>query len=204
MVSVKFIKGSRPFNQGEPNTHIFIVKSGEFKVTKKVPDDQESDEIQDLEKFVCNTKVMNERQKQREALKKYKTQVLGIFTAGHLLGIEDAYSDEKTYTTGAVCSSLEGEVYKVEAEALLKVFANYNLISKALKKSSADNNRNHQERITQINKSKTKILDNFKREGRYLAQPDGKSKRIDMIIEEIRAAKVSEYDHVSLQEISTE
>ena len=86
---------------------------------------------------------MNERQKQKEGLKKFRTQVLGIFTAGHLLGIEDAYSNEKTYTTGAVCSSLEGEVYKVEAEALIKVFANYHQISNALKKSSADNNRNH-------------------------------------------------------------
>lgn len=104
-------------------------------MTQKVPDDQESDEIQDFEKFVGNARAMGERQKQKEAHggPKSKTQVLGIFTAGHLLGIEDAYSNKKTYTTGVVCASLEGEVYKIEADVLIKVFASHNLISKALK-----------------------------------------------------------------------
>jgi CRP-like cAMP-binding protein len=52
LVMQTFIKGSAVFNEGEPNKYVYIVKTGEFQITRRHQDSEEAEEIRDLQEYV--------------------------------------------------------------------------------------------------------------------------------------------------------
>lgn len=81
------------------------------------------DEIENFGKFLEDPRIENERHQSKQNPKKTKMHVVSLVTTGHILGIEEEWSNSETHTTGAVCLSLEAELLKIDRDLFNKAIA---------------------------------------------------------------------------------
>lgn len=172
------------FNQGDLNKYVYFVRSGEFKIIKQVKMPRLEQEIQDFAKFIENPAVVHERQLKKSNAGRIKQHVVGLISKGCILGLREAISTKaEKYTTGAVCSSFEAEVFKIDREIFIKQIQTQHTVWRELTNLGRSNESMYYGRIGKMQKSNLRIIETMKREE---VQLEGQTKMLDVILQDIK------------------
>ena len=123
------IKHQVIFKEGELNKNVYFVKSGELLITKRVQMPKLDEEMEDTQKIFEDPSYIREMQKKQDQAPKKKQHIVGMVSQGQILGIDEAnFGYSTTYNTGAICKTLDAELFYIDREFLSKMLSQYPII----------------------------------------------------------------------------
>ena len=88
-----------------------------------------------------------------------------MVSQGQILGIDEAnFGYSTTYNTGAICKTLDAELFYIDREFLSKMLSQYPIIWNQIQEKSSFNYTDYVKSIKNMEKSNLKIIDTLKRE----------------------------------------
>ncbi|CDW89498.1 UNKNOWN [Stylonychia lemnae] len=120
---IKTIKNQVLYREGEPADYVYIVKDGQFEVTRKekIRENYQENAKQILENPLRSMKVNNTKGLiTSKAMKCHKIYLYRL-EKGNLIGDEDLIQQSEFYQTSVICTSLTGLVGAMKREDFLRL-----------------------------------------------------------------------------------
>ena len=106
------------YRQGEPKRYIYIVRQGEFRLTKRMKVKNSSQEASKLNEKPSQHAVDHSQIVNQDLCKVYRGHILGVTSTHSPLGLNEPYDSD------LVCSCLNGELLRMQIDVFAKALTN--------------------------------------------------------------------------------